>query len=101
MWFGLVEYHIEAEMKWHQVDGLAWYRAFKIVSVFFFLNLLCSRGVLYNIYIGFFFTKFLTVHRHANVRPYVTVTFRDKMLRTSTVDSSNPTWNEQIVIPIK
>lgn len=43
----------------------------------------------------------LSVHRHTNVRPFVTVTFRDKILRTSTVDSSNPTWNEQIVIPIK
>lgn len=41
------------------------------------------------------------VQRHANVRPFVTVTFRDKMLRTSTVDGSNPTWNEQIVLPIK
>lgn len=41
------------------------------------------------------------VQRHANVRPFVTVTFRGKMLRTSTVDSSNPTWNEQIVLPIK
>lgn len=41
------------------------------------------------------------VHRHANVRPFVTANFRDKTLRTSTVDGSSPTWNEQIVIPIK
>lgn len=41
------------------------------------------------------------MHRNANVRPFVTANFRDKTLRTSTVDGSSPTWNEQIVIPIK
>lgn len=47
-----------------------------------------------------FFLLF-SVHRNANVRPFVTATFRDKTLRTSTVNGTSPTWNEQIVIPIK
>lgn len=49
----------------------------------------------------FDFISHFAVHRQANVRPFVTATFKQKTLRTSTVDGSSPTWNEQIVIPIK
>uniref|UniRef100_A0A1B0CS86 C2 domain-containing protein n=1 Tax=Lutzomyia longipalpis TaxID=7200 RepID=A0A1B0CS86_LUTLO len=38
--------------------------------------------------------------RTVNVRPYVVVSFKDKTARTSTAEGSNPTWNEQLQIPI-
>lgn len=37
----------------------------------------------------------------SNIRPFVTATFRDVSMRTSTGDGSNPTWNEQMTIPLK
>lgn len=30
--------------------------------------------------------------------PYVVVQFKEKTMRTSTAEGSNPTWNEQLVI---
>ncbi|XP_059610897.1 coiled-coil and C2 domain-containing protein 2A [Phlebotomus argentipes] len=38
--------------------------------------------------------------RTINVRPYVVILFKDKTARTSTAEGSNPTWNEQLQIPI-
>ncbi|GAB0087582.1 Coiled-coil and C2 domain-containing protein 2A [Sergentomyia squamirostris] len=38
--------------------------------------------------------------RTLNVRPYVVVLFKDKTARTATAEGSNPTWNEQLQIPI-
>lgn len=40
-------------------------------------------------------------YRPANIRPFVTASFRDVSVRTSTADGSNPTWNEQMKIPLK
>lgn len=61
----------------------------------------CKENRLREIQFSHSHFSYFTVHRHANVRPFVTATFKQKTLRTSTVDGSNPTWNEQIVIPIK
>ncbi|XP_055593663.1 coiled-coil and C2 domain-containing protein 2A [Uranotaenia lowii] len=38
--------------------------------------------------------------RSSNVRPYITISIKDKVLRTSTADGTNPTWNEQLSIPL-
>ncbi|XP_065088356.1 coiled-coil and C2 domain-containing protein 2A [Ochlerotatus camptorhynchus] len=38
--------------------------------------------------------------RASNVRPYITISIKDKVLRTSTADGTNPTWNEQLAIPL-
>lgn len=38
--------------------------------------------------------------RASNVRPYITISIKDKILRTSTADGTNPTWNEQLAIPL-
>ncbi|XP_055638462.1 coiled-coil and C2 domain-containing protein 2A isoform X2 [Toxorhynchites rutilus septentrionalis] len=38
--------------------------------------------------------------RASNVRPYITISIKDKILRTSTADGTNPTWNEQLTIPL-
>ncbi|XP_058815974.1 coiled-coil and C2 domain-containing protein 2A-like [Topomyia yanbarensis] len=38
--------------------------------------------------------------RTSNVRPYITISIKDKILRTSTADGTNPTWNEQLSIPL-
>ncbi|XP_055540929.1 coiled-coil and C2 domain-containing protein 2A [Wyeomyia smithii] len=43
-------------------------------------------------------TKFST--RSSNVRPYITISIKDKLLRTSTGDGTNPTWNERLAIPL-
>ncbi|XP_062546525.1 coiled-coil and C2 domain-containing protein 2A [Armigeres subalbatus] len=39
--------------------------------------------------------------RASNVRPYITISIKDKILRTSTADGTNPTWNEQLAIPLE
>lgn len=39
--------------------------------------------------------------RPINIRPFVTASFKDISVRTSTGDGSNPTWNEQMTIPLK
>lgn len=44
----------------------------------------------------FFQSAFKTI----NVRPYVSVAYRDKVVRTSTAEGSNPTWNEQLSLSI-
>ncbi|XP_058980735.1 coiled-coil and C2 domain-containing protein 2A [Musca domestica] len=38
--------------------------------------------------------------KYSNVRPFVTVNYKDKFSRTMTAEGSNPTWNEQLVIQI-
>ncbi|XP_053696405.1 coiled-coil and C2 domain-containing protein 2A [Sabethes cyaneus] len=38
--------------------------------------------------------------RSSNVRPYITISIKDKLLRTSTGDGTNPTWNERLAIPL-
>ncbi|XP_039444394.1 coiled-coil and C2 domain-containing protein 2A [Culex pipiens pallens] len=38
--------------------------------------------------------------RASNVRPYITISIKDKVLRTSTADGTNPTWNEQLAISL-
>ncbi|XP_058450036.1 coiled-coil and C2 domain-containing protein 2A [Malaya genurostris] len=38
--------------------------------------------------------------RSSNVRPYITISIKDKIQRTSTADGTNPTWNEQLSIPL-
>ncbi|XP_073826969.1 coiled-coil and C2 domain containing 2A [Musca autumnalis] len=38
--------------------------------------------------------------KYSNVRPFITVNYKDKFCRTMTADGSNPTWNEQLVIQI-
>ncbi|XP_053676351.1 coiled-coil and C2 domain-containing protein 2A [Anopheles nili] len=38
--------------------------------------------------------------RTSNVRPYVTVSLKDCILRTSTADGTAPTWNEQLEVPL-
>ncbi|XP_049548327.1 coiled-coil and C2 domain-containing protein 2A [Anopheles darlingi] len=38
--------------------------------------------------------------RTSNVRPYITVSIKDRVLRTSTADGTAPTWNEQLELPL-
>lgn len=40
-------------------------------------------------------------YRPINIRPFVTASFKEVSMRTSTGDGSNPTWNEQMTIPLK
>lgn len=40
-------------------------------------------------------------YRPINIRPFVTATFKETSVRTSTGDGSNPTWNEQMSIPLE
>lgn len=40
-------------------------------------------------------------YRPANIRPFITATFKDSSARTSTGDGSNPTWNEQLTLPLR
>lgn len=42
-----------------------------------------------------------SVQRHGTVRPFISVSFKDKHARTSTVEGTSPTWNEQIVISVQ
>lgn len=42
----------------------------------------------------------ISAFRASNVRPYITVSIKDKIFRTSTADGTNPTWNEQLTIPL-
>lgn len=50
-----------------------------------------------------FLNKFhsLPGYRPINIRPFVTASYKEVSLRTSTGDGSNPTWNEQMTIPLK
>uniref|UniRef100_A0A182YDH3 C2 domain-containing protein n=1 Tax=Anopheles stephensi TaxID=30069 RepID=A0A182YDH3_ANOST len=38
--------------------------------------------------------------RTSNVRPYIAVSLKDRIFRTSTADGTAPTWNEQLEIPL-
>ncbi|XP_052864196.1 coiled-coil and C2 domain-containing protein 2A [Anopheles cruzii] len=38
--------------------------------------------------------------RSSNVRPYIAVSIKDRVLRTSTADGTAPTWNEQLELPL-
>ncbi|XP_050101175.1 coiled-coil and C2 domain-containing protein 2A [Anopheles aquasalis] len=38
--------------------------------------------------------------RTSSVRPYITVSIKDRVLRTSTADGTAPTWNEQLELPL-
>lgn len=40
-------------------------------------------------------------YRPINIRPFITTTFKEISARTSTGDGSNPTWNEQLTIPLR
>ncbi|XP_052897971.1 coiled-coil and C2 domain-containing protein 2A [Anopheles moucheti] len=38
--------------------------------------------------------------RTSNVRPYIAVSLKDRIFRTSTADGTAPTWNEQLEVPL-
>uniref|UniRef100_A0A182QB81 C2 domain-containing protein n=1 Tax=Anopheles farauti TaxID=69004 RepID=A0A182QB81_9DIPT len=38
--------------------------------------------------------------RASNVRPYITVSLKDRIFRTSAADGTAPTWNEQLEVPL-
>ncbi|XP_035773718.1 coiled-coil and C2 domain-containing protein 2A-like [Anopheles albimanus] len=38
--------------------------------------------------------------RTSSVRPYITVSIKDRVLRTSTAEGTAPTWNEQLELPL-
>ncbi|XP_055386260.1 coiled-coil and C2 domain-containing protein 2A [Condylostylus longicornis] len=38
--------------------------------------------------------------KYENVKPYVSISYKDKMVRTMTAEGSNPTWNEQLILQI-
>lgn len=40
-------------------------------------------------------------YRPVSIRPFVTASFGKASVRTSTADGVNPTWNEQMTIPLK
>lgn len=54
-------------------------------------------------FFSLFLSKFhsLPGYRPINIRPFVTASYKEVSLRTSTGDGSNPTWNEQMTIPLK
>lgn len=37
----------------------------------------------------------------SNVRPFVSISLKDKIVRTCTAEGFNPTWNEQLSITVK
>uniref|UniRef100_A0A1A9WZN6 C2 domain-containing protein n=1 Tax=Glossina brevipalpis TaxID=37001 RepID=A0A1A9WZN6_9MUSC len=38
--------------------------------------------------------------KYSNVRPFIAVTYKDKLCRTLAAEGSNPTWNEQLTLSI-
>jgi len=36
-----------------------------------------------------------------NVRPFVAVSFRGESARTIAAEGANPTWNQELILPVK
>ncbi|CAD7012554.1 unnamed protein product [Ceratitis capitata] len=40
------------------------------------------------------------IYKYSNVRPFIVLSYKDKFCRSLTVDGSNPTWNEQLILQL-
>ncbi|XP_011179565.1 coiled-coil and C2 domain-containing protein 2A [Zeugodacus cucurbitae] len=38
------------------------------------------------------------LYKYSNVRPFIVLSYKDKFCRSLTVEGSNPTWNEQLIL---
>lgn len=42
-----------------------------------------------------------TVYKYSNVRPFIVLSYKDKFCRSLTVEGSNPTWNEELILQFR
>ncbi|XP_036333674.1 coiled-coil and C2 domain-containing protein 2A isoform X1 [Rhagoletis pomonella] len=40
------------------------------------------------------------LYKYSNVRPFIALSYKDKFCRSLTVEGSNPTWNEQLILEL-
>ncbi|XP_054738715.1 coiled-coil and C2 domain-containing protein 2A [Anastrepha obliqua] len=40
------------------------------------------------------------LYKYSNVRPFIALSYKDKFCRSLTVEGSNPTWNEQLILQL-